>query len=122
VKFPFSPVVFEFGSYARANNDTADTTWDNLKIETAGGATFAPTAVSVRVGQTGPAVTVRIPQGVNSQSPVQLQVVSSDASIAVPEGGTGGTLALTFPAGGANTTAYVKRSGTGNTGWFPVTA
>jgi len=25
-------------------------------------------------------------------------------------------------AGGANTTAYVKRSGTGNTGWFPVTA
>jgi hypothetical protein len=33
VKFPFSKVVFEFGSYARANNDTADTTWDNLKIE-----------------------------------------------------------------------------------------
>lgn len=25
-------------------------------------------------------------------------------------------------AGGANTTAYVKRAGTGNTGWFPVTA
>jgi hypothetical protein len=109
VKFPFSPVVFEFGSYARANNDTADTTWDNLKIETAGGATFAPTAVSVRVGQTGPAVTVRIPQGVNSQSPVQLQVVSSDPSIAVPEGGTGGTLALTFPAGGANTTTFKAR-------------
>src|SRR6185503_4913883 len=39
VKFPFSPVVIEFGSYARANNDTADTTWDNLVIETAGGAT-----------------------------------------------------------------------------------
>src|SRR6266571_4263046 len=34
VKFPFSTVIFEFGSYARANNDTADTTWDNLKIET----------------------------------------------------------------------------------------
>src|SRR6184192_2061092 len=30
VKFPFSTVVFEFGSYARANLDTADTTWDNL--------------------------------------------------------------------------------------------
>lgn len=25
-------------------------------------------------------------------------------------------------AGGANTTMYVKRAGTGNTGWFPVTA
>src|SRR5881396_1777986 len=34
VKFPFSTVIFEFGSYARANNDTADTTWDNLKVET----------------------------------------------------------------------------------------
>ncbi len=26
-------MVFQFGSYARANNDTADTTWDNLRIE-----------------------------------------------------------------------------------------
>ena len=34
VKFPFSRVVFEFGSYARANNDTAATTWDNFKVET----------------------------------------------------------------------------------------
>src|SRR5262249_12049607 len=34
VKFPFGKVIFEFGSYARANNDTADTKWDNLKIET----------------------------------------------------------------------------------------
>ena len=33
VSFPFSPVVFHFGSYARANNDTADTTWDNLRVE-----------------------------------------------------------------------------------------
>src|SRR5262249_14393014 len=34
MKFPFSRVVFEFGSYARANNDTADTTFDNFKVET----------------------------------------------------------------------------------------
>jgi hypothetical protein len=33
VKFPFSKIVVQFGSYARANNDTAGTTWDNLKIE-----------------------------------------------------------------------------------------
>ena len=32
VKFPFAKVVVEFGSYARANNDTADTTFDNLSI------------------------------------------------------------------------------------------
>src|SRR5262245_18052738 len=109
VKFPFSPVVFEFGAYARANNDTADTTWDNLKIETAGGATFAPTAVNVRVGQLAPAVTVRIPQGLNSQIPVQVRVTSTDTNIAVPEGGTGGTLTLTFPAGGANTQTFRVR-------------
>src|SRR5207253_2282930 len=34
VKFPFSKVTFEFGAYARANNDTADTKWDNLSVET----------------------------------------------------------------------------------------
>src|SRR5207244_8446829 len=80
VKFPFSPVIFEFGSYARANNDTADTTWDNLKIETAGGSTFSPTALSVRVGQASSDVTLRIPPGFNAASAVQLQVSSSDTN------------------------------------------
>ena len=50
VQFPFSPVIFQFGSYARANDDTADTTWDNLVIESEGGATFDPGAVSVTEG------------------------------------------------------------------------
>ncbi|MBI2926803.1 MAG: hypothetical protein HYY24_13995, partial [Verrucomicrobia bacterium] len=109
VKFPFSPVIFEFGSYARANNDTADTTWDNLLIESTGAATFAPQAVSVRVGQTSPAMTLRIPQGLNSQGSVQVRVVSSDPTIAVPEGGTAGTLTVNFPAGGANTATFRVR-------------
>ena len=109
VKFPFSPVVFEFGSYARANNDTADTTWDNLKIESAGGATFAPATVSVRVGQTSPSVTLKIPQGLNSQAAVQVKVVSSDLTIATPEGGTNGSLTVTFPQGGANTATFKVR-------------
>ena len=103
IKFPFSPVTFEFGSYARANNDTADTTWDNLKIETAGGASFAPATVSVRVGEISPSVTLKIPQGLNSQAAVQVKVVSSDPTIAIPEGGTAGSLTVTFPQGGANT-------------------
>jgi len=109
VKFPFSPVIFEFGSYARANTDTADTTWDNLKIETAGAATFAPTALSVRVGQSSSDVTLRIPPGFNAGSAVQLQVSSSDTNIAVPEGGVGGVLTVTFPAGGANTATFKVR-------------
>jgi hypothetical protein len=106
VKFPFSPVVIEFGSYARANNDTADTTWDNLVIETAGGATFSPTSISVRGGQNSGDVTVKIPAGLNSQNAVQVKVVSSNPAIAVGSGATGGILTLTFPAGGPNTQTF----------------
>jgi hypothetical protein len=109
VKFPFSPVVFHLGSYARANNDTAATVWDNLKIETAGGAGFLPKSSSVRLGGTGQAITVRIPAGLNSSAPVTVRVVSADPSIAVPDGGTGGSLTLTFPAGGANTQTFKAR-------------
>ena len=109
IKFPFSPVVFELGSYARANEDTASTTWDNLKIESAGGATFAQTAASVRLGQLSPAITVKVPQGLNSQAAVQIKVTSSDPTIAVPDGGTGAELTLTFPAGGANTQTFRVR-------------
>src|SRR6185503_13386824 len=109
IKFPFSPVIFQFGSYARDNHDTADTTWDNLKIETAGAATFAPTALSVRIGQASSDVTLRIPPGFNASSAVQLQVSSSDTNIAVPDGALGGSLTVTFPAGGANTATFKVR-------------
>ena len=34
VSFPFKNVIFHFGSLARNTNDTADTTWDNLKVQT----------------------------------------------------------------------------------------
>ena len=103
VKFPFSPVVIEFGSYARANDDTAATTWDNLVIETAGGATFDPKSVSVRLGQSSSDVTVKIPAGLNSQGPVQVRVVSANPAVAEPVGGSGGSLTLTFAAGAPNT-------------------
>lgn len=109
VKFPFSPVVFQFGSYARANNDTADTTWDNLRIDSTGSATFAPNEMSVRVGTVSPPITVRIPQGFNSQRAVTVRVVSAAPAIAVPDGANGSTLTLTFPAGGSNTQTFRAR-------------
>ncbi|MCC7376010.1 MAG: hypothetical protein IT581_15235 [Verrucomicrobiales bacterium] len=109
VKFPFSPVIFEFGAYARANDDTAATTWDNLTIETAGSAAFSPASVSVRNGQVSGEVTVRLPSGLNAQNAVQVRVASSNPSVAVPEGGTGGALTLNFPAGGANTATFRVR-------------
>ncbi len=109
VKFPFSPVIFEFGAYARADNDTADTTWDNLRIDSTGSASFVPTDMSVRVGTVSPPITVRIPQGFNSQRDVTVRVVSATPSIAVPDGGTGSSLTLTFPAGGPNTQTFRAR-------------
>lgn len=110
VKFPFQHVVFEFGSYARANNDTADTTWDNVKVEAAGAATFIPTVTSVGVGKTSANLTLRIPPGLNAQNPVTVRVVSADPSVAVPVGGNNGRLDITFPAGGPNTASF-KASG-----------
>ena len=106
VPFPFSPVVFHFGAYARADNDQANVTWDNLVIESEGGATFSPGGIGVREGRSSQPITVRIPQGLNSQRAVSMTVVSDDPTIATPEGGTGGRLTLTFPAGGANTATF----------------
>lgn len=107
VNFPFSPVVFHFGSYARADNDTADTTWDNLVIESEGSASFlADTGISVRENAISSPITVRIPEGLNLQRAISLTIVSEDPSIAVPEGGANGRLELTFPAGGENTTTF----------------
>jgi hypothetical protein len=106
VAFPFSPVIFHFGAFARANNDTADTTWDNLVIESEGGATFSPSGIGVRKGQISQPVTIRIPQGLNSKKSISVRVVSDDPSIAVPEGGSNGSLDLTFAAGGPNTVSF----------------
>ncbi len=109
VKFPYSPVVFAFGAYARANNDTAATTWDNLTIETAGSAAFVPASTSVRKGGLSGELAVRLPFGANAQSPVTVRVVTSDANILIPEGGAGGVLTLTFPAGGSNLQTFRAR-------------
>lgn len=109
VKFPFSPVVIQFGSYARANNDTAGTVWDNIKIESAGGAGFSPRSASARVGTTSPPITVKIPAGLNATAPVNVRIVSADPAIAVPDGGTEGRLNLTFAAGAPNTQSFRVR-------------
>ena len=109
VRFPFTRVIFHFGSYARANNDTADTTWDNLKIVATGAASFVPTVTSVRTGQLSENLTLRIAEGLNAARPIQVRVVSASPTIAIPEGGVNGALDVTFPAGGANTASFRAR-------------
>ena len=49
---------------------------------------------------------MRIPPGANATTAIQVRVVSSDPAVAIPVGGTGGTLTLTFTAGGSNTKTF----------------
>lgn len=103
VNFPFSEFVFQFGTAARANGDTADTIFDNLKVEAVGTVTFSTTALRLGTGQTATGIVVRIPPGANATTAVPIRVVSSRPAVANTVGATGGTLTLNFPAGGPNT-------------------
>ena len=105
VRFPYSDLVVQFGSYARATGDAAHTIFDNLKIETVGKAAFSRSKLSLTAGQTSSDVQVRIPLGANAAAPVELRVISSDPSVVTPVGAVDGTLTLTFEAGGPNTKA-----------------
>jgi hypothetical protein len=102
IRFPFTNLVFHIGSYARANGDTAFTQFDNLRVFSIGAATFEPTNLTVTAGQTLSNIVVRIPAGLNATAPVQLRVVSTAPSLAVPVGATGDTLTLNFAAGATN--------------------
>jgi len=102
VRFPFNEVIFKIGSYARANADLADSTFDNLKVETVGTIAFSPASVNMFGGQTVSNVTVRIPQGANATQAVQVSVTTSDPAVAIPAGAAGSTLNLTFAAGAGN--------------------
>jgi hypothetical protein len=102
VDFPFSQQVYAIGSLARANNDIADTIFDNFLVQAVGLETFDPGSVTLVSGQTVSNVVVRIPTGVNKTQAVQVRVTSDTPSVAIPFGAVNGTATLTFPAGGPN--------------------
>ena len=97
VAFPFSELVFQIGSYARANNDVADSIFDNLKVQTVGASAFSANSLTLVSGQTSTNIVVRVPPGVNNTSAVQIRVKSSDPTVAIPEGAVGDTLTLNLP-------------------------
>jgi hypothetical protein len=105
VKFPFSPVVLQLGSYARANGDVAHTIFDNLRVDAVGTATFSLNALTMGTGQKA-ALTVKIPQGANANQAVNLEILNRRPTVAAPVGGTAGKLALTFEPGGPNTKTF----------------
>lgn len=106
VKFPFSPVVVELGSYARANNDTANTIWDNLRIDAVGTVTFSINTLTMGNNQIASNLVVRIPPGANADKAVNIQIVNRRPAVATPVGATGDKLLLTFEQGGPNTKTF----------------
>jgi hypothetical protein len=106
VKFPFSPVVVELGSYARANTDAAGTVWDNLSVEGVGTATFSIKSLTMGTGQTASNLVVRIPPAANADKAVVMQVVNKRPVVATPVGASGSILSLTFDQGGPNTKTF----------------
>ena len=114
VRFPYKDLSFHVGSYARANNDTANTVFDNLRVETVGKASFGTSAVTLQQGGSAEGIVVKIPPGANATSAVAIRVVSGDPAIAIPVGAVGGTLTLTFAAGASNEqTIDVQATGSG---------
>src|SRR4029079_6568790 len=114
VPFPFNQQVYAIGSLARANNDIADTTFDNFVVQTVGLEAFAPGSVSLLSGQTVSNVVVRIPAGANSSKAVSVRVTSDTPGVAIPVGAVNGTATVTFPVGGTNQQALsIQATGTG---------
>ncbi|MBI4658115.1 MAG: hypothetical protein HY735_04560 [Verrucomicrobia bacterium] len=106
VRFPFSPVVLQLGSYARANGDTSSTIFDNLKVEAVGTATFSISALTMGQNQTASNLVVRIPPGANADKAIVMQIKNRRPAVATPAGATTDTLTLTFERGGANTKTF----------------
>jgi hypothetical protein len=94
-------VLFALVSLNRANDDVADTTFDNVQVETVGLEAFSPSAVTILSSQSASNVVVRIPPGANKTQAVNVTVTSDTPSVAFP-GPVSGNLVLTFPAGGTN--------------------
>ena len=106
VSFPFNSVVLELGSYARANTDAAGTVFDNLKVESVGTATFSLSSLTMGTGQTASNLVVRIPAGANAAQAIVMRILNRRPAVAIPVGGTAGTLNLTFEQGGSNTKTF----------------
>lgn len=107
VPFPVSDgIIFELGIYARAAGDVVHVEFDNARVDTQPGAGFSVTNLQQYTFDPQTSVNVFIPQGLNAGKAVNVTVTSSDPTVAEPAGAAGGSLTLTFPAGGANTRSF----------------
>ncbi len=107
VAFPVSDgIIFQLGIYTRASGDVAHVEFDNAQVDTQPCAGFSVTDLEQYTLDPRTSVDVFIPQGLNASKDVNVIVTSSNPTVAEPAGATGGSLTLTFPAGGANTRSF----------------
>lgn len=72
------------------------------------GVDIRPASIDAVVGQADTPVTVAIPPDSNATNPVNVTLTTDNAAVAVPVGASGGSLVVTFPAGGSNEqTVYI---------------
>jgi intracellular sulfur oxidation DsrE/DsrF family protein len=111
VDFPFSEgIVFQVGSYGRATPDVVNDAYDNFSVEAVEVAYLTTSSLTLSPNQTATNLSVHIPTGLNATTPVQVQLVSSDPTIATPVGAVAGTLTLTFAAGGPTVQTFAVQS------------
>lgn len=99
-------IHFEVGAYARAEGDTLEAAFDNVKISAKFGQIAVTPAVVAGANETDQQVTVTVPASMLRAGAAKVDVISQDPSVAVPTGATNGKLTLNFAAGGANSQTF----------------
>ena len=109
-------IIFEFGAYARSYPDSIVATFDNALVTGPVPAIYStPGSVTFEADQTtNEVVSLSVPVQLHQTNTAHLVVTSSNPAVAIPAGGTAGSLTLTFTPGGPDTQTFqVARVGSG---------
>jgi hypothetical protein len=119
VQVPFAlsnGIIFEFGAFARSYPDSLVATFDNALVTGPIPPVYAtPAAVTFETGQTtNEVITLSFPAQAHQTNSAKVVITSSDPAVAIPVGGTGGSLTLTFGPGAPDKQTFqIARVGAG---------
>lgn len=116
--FPVSAGLHvELGGYARADFDEMRGEFDNLRVEALLPCIErTPAGLDVLQGGTSDEVAVTVPNVLTLGQAATVTVTSQNPNVAVPDGGSGGSLVLNFAANGPTTQKFrVRGVATGST-------
>jgi internalin A len=105
IGFEYVKATGFYGNYITFHGDDAQVshahTYDNLVVTAYPCIHASQREPVLAVGNNSNALAVRIRPWMNQAQPLSVTLTSSDAGVAVPTGGSGGSITLNFPAGGA---------------------